>query len=353
MTFLVRLFILTAQTATYAYLTAPTAPGMIPVQQFGMPRIYQGYNLGFNPSFAPVVNPSLIPGLGSPFLSSPPLYTPLPSPLYSPYVQPSYFPSYPYSYFPNSGASYFPTSYNFPHFPSAGASAFPYSSSPHLASSTPPFDSYGVGERISLWTAGTDNAATGVGRREVIASATSSSGSDYEGGDRIAMAGDGGQETAYRTVRTPPSSGQPARTVQRPYGSSVSGRTRHERSAQSSPIWAPFIQRFKQCAPNCEPTGYAAEGSRNHASCHSGGHAIDVRGIYCHDTRRHYSALDQWDRFQQMVECMKGKMLFWGISGHHRVVRSGVIYRQSNPHPTLGHHDHAHFSLGCYDGHVW
>lgn len=254
----------------------------------------------------------------------------------------SYFPSYVPSslYGSNYGSSYTPTA----------PTAF------RLGSSTSLSDRYGVNDRVPIRTASTQQTYDdGGGRQEVIASNAATS--DYAGGDRIAMASGGGQSPAtYRTVVTTPSTGAHApRTVTKPVGRRVTPATKDELKTQAAPIWKPFMQRFKACVPNCEPTGYTTWGGRENASCHPQGLAVDVKGMYCSDDGRHYSALDRWDRFQTMVECMKTQMRFYRVhpNGKREIV-VGVLYRQHRGRgPTKDHHDHVHMSLGCYDGWVY
>lgn len=108
-----------------------------------------------------------------------------------------------------------------------------------------------------------------------------------------------------------------------------------ERSAQKAPVWNPFIKALKVCAPGCEPIQYSAY--RGHGkTCHRTGTALDVFGIKCGG--RTYMAING-GKYAEMVKCMKGKM-------------KKVLYRNGRD-ITLGHHNHAHFSIGCYGGTYW
>jgi hypothetical protein len=111
----------------------------------------------------------------------------------------------------------------------------------------------------------------------------------------------------------------------------VRARNNDERLAQRSPIWKSFIRNFNRCAPGCEPMQYATYGHRDNLSCHPSGEAIDVHAMVCNGSK--YRAIDR-GRFEDMVDCMRGKMV--------------TLYR-NGWHKTKGHHDHAHFSNGCID----
>jgi hypothetical protein len=95
-----------------------------------------------------------------------------------------------------------------------------------------------------------------------------------------------------------------------------------------APVWPTFIRNLHSCAPGCVPVNYNAYRHQRN-SCHNTGHAVDVGGISCGG---HVYRAINGGRFAQMVRCMKGKMI--------------VLYR-NGPATTAGHHDHAHFSIGC------
>lgn len=100
------------------------------------------------------------------------------------------------------------------------------------------------------------------------------------------------------------------------------------RSTQSAPVWGPFIRNLASCAPGCKPVGFHAYRNQR-KSCHYSGRALDVFGISC-GGKTHYAI--SGGKYASMVQCMKRKMR--------------VLYR-NGPGRTSGHHDHAHFSLGC------
>lgn len=99
-------------------------------------------------------------------------------------------------------------------------------------------------------------------------------------------------------------------------------------SSESSPVWGTFIRNLGQCAPGCKPVNYNAYRSQRN-SCHYTGRALDVGAIRCDG--KTYQAISG-GKYASMVQCMKRKMR--------------VLYR-NGPGRTSGHHDHAHFSLGC------
>lgn len=100
------------------------------------------------------------------------------------------------------------------------------------------------------------------------------------------------------------------------------------------PVWDTFYQKFKRCEPTCEPrvNNLLRPGDPR---CHGVGAAIDIDGMHCKGEGS-FRALNS-PRFEKMVHCMKyeQKMLtLWKNGGH----------------VTQGHHDHAHFSVGCHSG---
>lgn len=99
-------------------------------------------------------------------------------------------------------------------------------------------------------------------------------------------------------------------------------------ASESAPVWRPFMANLQKCAPGCKPVNYNAYRNQR-SSCHYSGRALDVGAIRC-DGRVHQAI--SGGKYASMVQCMKGKMR--------------VLYR-NGPGRTSGHHDHAHFSLGC------
>ncbi len=100
-------------------------------------------------------------------------------------------------------------------------------------------------------------------------------------------------------------------------------------SDRNAPIWSAFIANFRSCAQGCVPADYSTYGSRERASCHNTGQAIDVGAIVCGGHT--YKAISG-GRFAKFVNCMGSKMK--------------ALYRNGRG-VTRGHHDHAHFSNGC------
>lgn len=100
------------------------------------------------------------------------------------------------------------------------------------------------------------------------------------------------------------------------------------------PVWDTFYQKFKRCEPGCEPrvNNLLRPGDPR---CHGVGAAIDIDGMHCKGEGS-FRALNN-PRFEKMVHCMKyeQKMLTLWKNGSH---------------VTQGHHDHAHFSVGCHSG---
>lgn len=127
----------------------------------------------------------------------------------------------------------------------------------------------------------------------------------------------------------------------------VRARNNAERSAQSSAAWTTFYRLFKQCAPNCEPTNYDAF-AHNRYSCHNQGRAIDLHGMVCGG--QVISAIQERNQsgpFDQMVKCVQGL-------GKNPSSRMIVLWHQHNGRGvTRDHYDHAHFSIGCYNGRYW
>ena len=99
-------------------------------------------------------------------------------------------------------------------------------------------------------------------------------------------------------------------------------------SSEGAPVWNTFMRNLGGCAPGCQPVGHNAYRS-GRGSCHNTGRALDVPSIRCGN--RTFRAING-GRFAEIVSCMKRKMI--------------VLYR-NGPGVTSGHHDHAHFSLGC------
>jgi hypothetical protein len=281
-----------------------------------------------------MLNNPLMPGFN-------PLFRPFPT------YNPGFFNAVP-TYFPSFSPSYFPA------FSSPRLPTFSLMSLPSLAN----VNFYDLAPRTSLRnTEVRDDYDRGY-RREVVMSTPTAEG--YPGDDRLALASDADSENTrspvYRTIVTSmPTGAHAPRSVSRPIGKRVTPPTQKELESQGAPIWKPFMARFKQCARHCEPTGYHTWGGRGNASCHPEGLAIDISGMYCSDDGRHYGAKDRWDRFQEMVECMKTKMLFSRIHRNgRREIISGVLYRENkNRGETRDHWDHAHFSLGCQGGWVY
>ncbi len=100
------------------------------------------------------------------------------------------------------------------------------------------------------------------------------------------------------------------------------------------PVWDAFYQKFKRCEPDCEPrvNNLLRPGDPR---CHGVGAAIDIDGMHC----KREGAVQAYrnSRFEKMVNCMRyeQKMLTLWKNGSDK---------------TAGHHDHAHFSVGCHSG---
>lgn len=108
-----------------------------------------------------------------------------------------------------------------------------------------------------------------------------------------------------------------------------------EANSQRSPVWKTFAKNFAACAPGCSPVQYNVWRHHDHGSCHSQGAAIDVFGMKCDDDGRTHMSINRAPRFESMVKCMRSKM--------------PTLHRNGR-HVTQGHHDHAHFSIGCFGG---
>lgn len=131
-----------------------------------------------------------------------------------------------------------------------------------------------------------------------------------------------------------PGVGEPVRT-EKPVPESAARIRAHnldERKSQNAPVWKTFINNFNQCAPGCEPANYASYGHRDHMSCHETGRALDVFEMRCNG--QVFKAINN-GRFENMVTCMKKKMKVLWHNGRD---------------VTLGHRNHAHFSIGCNNG---
>lgn len=98
--------------------------------------------------------------------------------------------------------------------------------------------------------------------------------------------------------------------------------------SQGAPVWRPFMRNLGSCAPGCRPVNFNAY-RKSSRSCHNTGRALDVGAINCGG--RNHEAI-RGGKFASIVHCMQGKMR--------------VLYRNGKGR-TSGHHDHAHFSIGC------
>lgn len=127
----------------------------------------------------------------------------------------------------------------------------------------------------------------------------------------------------------------------------VQARNNAERAAQNSAAWPTFYRLFKQCAPNCEPTKYEAF-AHNRYSCHNQGRAIDLHAMVCGG--QVISAIQERNQsgpFDQMVRCIQNL-------GKNPGTRMVALWHQHNGRGiTRDHYDHAHFSIGCYNGSYW
>lgn len=99
-------------------------------------------------------------------------------------------------------------------------------------------------------------------------------------------------------------------------------------SSHRAPVWGPFMRNLRGCASDCQPYNYNAY-RKSKRSCHNTGRALDVGAFKCGG--RIHQAI-HGGRYAKIVSCMKGKMR--------------VLYRNGRG-VTSGHHDHAHFSIGC------
>ena len=154
-------------------------------------------------------------------------------------------------------------------------------------------------------------------------------------GDQVAATNPEYKNGSATTVVKKQPKGIKTEKVTRPVGPNLIARTQAERSAQRAPIWPSFVKNWKQCAPGCQPTEYAAWGRRGGPSCHPTGQAIDVGAMICNGQK--YKAINR-GRFEVMVNCMRKKMK--------------TLYR-NGADVTLGHHDHVHLSNGCHGGRIW
>lgn len=139
----------------------------------------------------------------------------------------------------------------------------------------------------------------------------------------------------------------------------VRARTQGERRSQSAPVWNTFINNFKICAPGCVPDDYGTYGSRGNRSCHPSGRAIDIHGMICNG--RKYRAIDNQPEFRRMVQCMESAPGNRNKSQRPVATVRGLLpmrtlYQNKSRAvygATLGHYDHAHFSITCFNGRVW
>lgn len=123
-----------------------------------------------------------------------------------------------------------------------------------------------------------------------------------------------------------------------------------EREAQRAPVWEPFLARFQQCAPGCDPIGYSAW-RKSTRSCHGEGRALDLFGMRCADGNHMaiHSGRNQ-GRFAALVQCLSEGRI-------NRVQRLapgelGCLWHNGSEQ-TAGHRDHVHVSIGCKGGRRW
>lgn len=177
------------------------------------------------------------------------------------------------------------------------------------------------------------------------------------GGERMAISDD--TATGGQTQRTsaPPSPRQNAGTAKPDVLTSNETRTvrylnNTERAAQSQPVWKPFMRRMQiACGgryKNCEPVGYHSK--RPSERCHNNGHALDVFGVRCNGTT--YRAQDSKLKsgpFYEFLACMTSP----GVAPGHGTLHLsedgtlGALWHDA-AHFNDGHHNHGHFTIGCY-----
>ena len=92
-------------------------------------------------------------------------------------------------------------------------------------------------------------------------------------------------------------------------------------------IMGPYMAALARCAPGCSPYNYNVW-RRGARSCHAQGRAIDVGGLLCGGN----VVMASTAKFSQVTACMSQYL--------------GVLYHNGRGR-TRGHHDHAHFSIGC------
>ncbi len=185
----------------------------------------------------------------------------------------------------------------------------------------------------------TDEAAdrVAISRPERVIALASKTDPGYrstrDGEERVATQGDSSSAEMHIHPPKPPGV-EPERKVRSPREPDLIARNRDERKAQTAPVWPTFVRAFKRCAPGCQPVNYHAFGSRGgKRTCHTSGRAIDLHGMRCGN--QHYASQGR-GRFEQMVKCMR---------------RQGLKALYFNGRDiTAGHQDHAHFSIGCYNG---
>lgn len=123
-----------------------------------------------------------------------------------------------------------------------------------------------------------------------------------------------------------------------------------ERSAQRAPVWRPFLRKFQQCAPGCQPIGYSAW-RRSSVSCHGQGRALDLFGMRCADgNHMAINSSRTSGKFARLVQCLSEGRI-------NRVQRLGEgqlgCLWHNGPGTTSGHKDHVHVTIGCQGGRRW